>query len=114
MAQIAALKVTNDPINLSPSVKIQIMVGKVCLTRQDNTLLGVVNKLFFRSFSTQELGAFSTNGPYVVLNFCNFFDIMVLILQKILTLLESLFFEKFLIVPVLIWTISFTKKIGGP
>ena len=54
---------------------------------------------------------FSTNGAYVVLSFCKFFDIMVLILQKILTLMDSLFFEKFLIVPVVIWAISFTKNL---
>ena len=54
---------------------------------------------------------FSTNGAYVVLNFCKFFDIMVLILQKILTLMDSLFFEKILIVPVVIWAISFTKNL---
>ena len=55
--------------------------------------------------------SFSTNGPYVVPNFCKFFDIMVLILQKILTLLDSLFFEKILLVPVVIWAISFTKNL---
>ena len=36
---------------------------------------------------------------------------MVIILQKILTLLDFLFFEKFLIVPVVIWAISFTKNL---
>jgi len=30
----------------SPSVKIQIMGGKVCLRHKGKTLLGVVNKLF--------------------------------------------------------------------
>ena len=54
---------------------------------------------------------FSTNGPYVLLNFCKLFDIMVLILKKVLTLLDSLFFEKFPIVPVFIWAISFTKNL---
>ena len=54
---------------------------------------------------------FSTNGAYVVLSFCKFFDIMVLILQKNITLMDSLFFEKFLIVPVVIWAISFTKNL---
>ena len=45
------------------------------------------------------------------LSFAIFFDIMVLILQKILTLMDSLFFEKKLIVPVVIWAISFTKNL---
>ena len=37
----------------SPSVKIQIMGGKVCLTYKGKTLLGVVNKLFvFKSLLT--------------------------------------------------------------
>ena len=45
------------------------------------------------------------------LSFAIFFDIMVLILQKILTLMDSLFFEKNLIVPVVIWAISFTKNL---
>ena len=30
----------------SPSVQIQIMVGKVCLRRKSKTLMGIVNKLF--------------------------------------------------------------------
>ena len=30
----------------SPSVKVQIMVGKVCLRRKSKTLMGIVNKLF--------------------------------------------------------------------
>ena len=30
----------------SPSVKIQVMGGKVCLRRKGKTLLGIVNKLF--------------------------------------------------------------------
>ena len=37
----------------SPSVKIQIMGGKVCLGRKDKTLLDIVNKLFvFKSLLT--------------------------------------------------------------
>ena len=37
----------------SPSVKIQIMGGKVCLRRKVKTLLGIVNKLFvFKSLLT--------------------------------------------------------------
>ena len=37
----------------SPSVKIQIMVGKVCLRCKGKTLLGDVNKLFvFKSLLT--------------------------------------------------------------
>jgi hypothetical protein len=37
----------------SPSVKILIMCGKVCLRCKGKTLLGVVNKLFiFKSFLT--------------------------------------------------------------
>jgi hypothetical protein len=36
----------------SPSVKIQIMGGKVCLSCKGKTLMGVVNKLFvFKSLS---------------------------------------------------------------
>ena len=53
----------------------------------------------------------STNGPYVLFILWKFFDIMVLILQKIITLLDSLFFEKFLIVQVVIWAISLTKNL---
>ena len=37
---------------------------------------------------------FSSNGPYVVLNLCKLFDIIILFFQKILTLLDSLFLEK--------------------
>ena len=41
------LKVNLDSIlSPSPSVKIQIMGGKICLRCEDETLLGVVNKLF--------------------------------------------------------------------
>ena len=37
----------------SPSVKIQIIVGKICLRCKGETLLGVVNKLFvFKSLLT--------------------------------------------------------------
>jgi hypothetical protein len=40
------LKCSLDLIpSTSPSVKIQIMGGKVCLRRKGKTLLGVVNKL---------------------------------------------------------------------
>ena len=40
------LKGSLDPILLpSPSVKIQIMDGKVCLRCKGKTLLGIVNKL---------------------------------------------------------------------
>ena len=39
--------------SLSPSVKIQIMGGKVCLRCKGKTLLGLVNKIFlFKSFLT--------------------------------------------------------------
>ena len=40
----------------SPSVKIQIMGGKVCLIYKGKTLLDIVNKLFiFKSFLTNVL-----------------------------------------------------------
>ena len=48
-------KILKGSLNLIPSpipsVKIQIMGGKVCLRCKGKTLLGVVNKLFvFKSF----------------------------------------------------------------
>ena len=52
------------------------------------------------------------NGLYVILNFCKTIVVMVLILQKILTILYSLFFEKILTVPVVIWAISFSKNLA--
>ena len=46
----------------SPSVKIQIMGGKVCLRHKGKTLLGVVNKLFvFKSLLTTP----SNVSPYL-------------------------------------------------
>ena len=41
------LKSSLDSI-LSPSVKVQIMGGKVCFWRKGKTLLGIVNKLVFK------------------------------------------------------------------
>ena len=44
----------------SPSVKIQIMVGKVCLRYKGKTLLGDVNKLFvFKSLLTTPSNVFA-------------------------------------------------------
>ena len=58
----------------SPSVKIQIMGGEVCLRYKGKTLLGVVNKLFcFQKFvdNTQQCFAFTpqANFPAHNLNF---------------------------------------------
>ena len=58
------LKGSLDSIS-SPSVKIQIMCGKVCLRRKGKTLLGVANKLLktivlyfiYLSFSLKAMGS---------------------------------------------------------
>ena len=49
-------KILKGSLNLipSPSLKIQIMSGKVCLMRKCKTLLGIVNKRFiFKSLLTK-------------------------------------------------------------
>ena len=58
----------------SPSVKIQIMCGKVCLRHKGKTLLGFVNKLFvFKSLLTTPQQCFAStfraNFPAHNLNF---------------------------------------------
>ena len=46
----------------SPSMKIQIMVGKVCLRHKGKTLLGVVNKLFVDN--TQQFFALTPQATF--------------------------------------------------
>ena len=57
----------------SPSVKIQIMGGKVCLRSKGKTLLGIVNKLLKKKFVdiTQQCSALlpQVNFPAHNLNF---------------------------------------------
>ena len=57
----------------SPSVKIQIMGGKVCLRCKGKTLLGVVNKLGLKKFVDNTQKCFTltpqTNFPAHNLNF---------------------------------------------
>ena len=55
----------------SPSVKIQIMGGKVCLRCKGNKLLGIVNKLFVFVDKAQQCFAFTpqANVPAHNLNF---------------------------------------------
>ena len=60
------LKGNLDSIS-SPSVKIQIMSGKVCLRRKGKTLLGIVSKTFcIQKFvdNTQQCFAFTEGSSY--------------------------------------------------
>ena len=51
----------------SPSVKIQIMGGKVSLTYKGKTFLGIVNKLFYKQFvdNIQQCFAFTPFSPII-------------------------------------------------
>jgi hypothetical protein len=57
----------NSILSPSPSVKIQIMGGKICLRCKGETLLGVVNKLFkTKKFvdNTQQCFAFMSQAKF--------------------------------------------------